>query len=160
MKTFLEFIAEAEGDADITKIRAKIRDLTRRGRPGDQQEIARLSAQVSELMQQQKVGDAVRSVQNSDRPQQRTISSRNTLSGGGVPQKPRDPISSVGTTAHHDRKIVNMSTGEVISPTSVPSDTAVSGSQSDTRGRSQGGGTTPLRNRNVNRSGGRERAGG
>jgi hypothetical protein len=72
MKTFLEFITEAElienDQQEFAQLRAKIKMLQSRGRPGDAEEIKKLTQQASELQMgtQAKIGAQL----NKDKPQE------------------------------------------------------------------------------------------
>jgi hypothetical protein len=103
MKTFLEFIAEAEliesDQQEFAQLRAKIKMLQSRGRPGDAEEIKKLTQQASELQMgtQAKIGAQL----NKDKPQKPV--NKNTITGGGYASKPRDVVSRVGSTSDVQR---------------------------------------------------------
>lgn len=91
----MEASDDREISRELTQLRRQISDLSRR--PGDHQEkIAALQRRVAELKPQQKVGDAVRSIQRSEsEPQQRQLPSRNTITGGGYRQKSQAEIDAI-----------------------------------------------------------------
>ena len=102
MKTFLEFITEAElienDQQEFAQLRAKIKMLQSRGRPGDAEEIKKLTQQASELQMgtQAKIGAQL----NKDKPQE--PENRNTKVVGYA-SKPRDVVSRVGSTSDVQR---------------------------------------------------------
>ena len=102
MKTFLEFITEAElienDQQEFAQLRAKIKMLQSRGRPGDAEEIKKLTQQASELQMgtQAKIGAQL----NKDKPQE--PENRNTKVIGYA-SKPRDVVSRAGSTSDVQR---------------------------------------------------------
>jgi hypothetical protein len=102
MKTFLEFVTEAElienDQQEFAQLRAKIKMLQSRGRPGDAEEIKKLTQQASELQMgtQAKIGAQL----NKDKPQE--PENRNTKVVGYA-SKPKDVVSRVGSTSDVQR---------------------------------------------------------
>jgi hypothetical protein len=102
MKTFLEFVTEAElienDQQEFAQLRAKIKMLQSRGRPGDAEEIKKLTQQASELQMgtQAKIGAQL----NKDKPQE--PENRNTKVVGYA-SKPRDVVSRAGSTSDVQR---------------------------------------------------------
>ena len=102
MKTFLEFIAEAElienDQQEFAKLRAKIKMLQSRNRPGDAEEIKELIQRVAELQMgtQAKIGAQL----NKDKPQEPTNPNSKVI---GYASKPRDVVSRVGSTSDVQR---------------------------------------------------------
>lgn len=149
MKTFKDFMMEAEGDAELSNLRRQINDLRRRGRPGDEEKIAELTRRASELVQHQKVGDVVRSIQRSD--ESKPKSSQHTWTSGKPRTQKGGEISSVGTQSNVSRqRITDIRTGRDIGSGSTPGEN-VSGLHGDTRSRSQKGGSVPTRNKGQGR---------
>jgi hypothetical protein len=95
MKTFLEFVTEAElienDQQEFAQLRAKIKMLQSRGRPGDAEEIKKLTQQASELQMgtQAKIGAQL----NKDKPQE--PENKNTITGGGYAQTGRSQHSRI-----------------------------------------------------------------
>lgn len=150
MKTFKAFMMESEGDSRITEIRAEIRKLMGRGRPGDNERIAELTKEVQQLVKGQNLeaqaGATLKKIQQSDNPD-KLKSSQHTWTSGKPKTQKGGEISSVGTQDSVARQtITDMRTGRDIGSGSTPGEN-VSGLHGDTRSRSQGGGTVPTRNR-------------
>ena len=102
MKTFLEFITEAElienDQQEFAQLRAKIKMLQSRGRTGDAEEIKKLTQQAAELQMgtQAKIGAQL----NKDKPQE--PENRNTKVVGYA-SKPKDVVSRAGSTSDVQR---------------------------------------------------------
>ena len=117
MKTFQEFILEAllvENDQqEYANIRAQIRKLQSRGRPGDAEEAQRLSIRAQELAKRIRLAAEGGAALQQIRDKPRKPSNPNSITGGGYAQTGRrgrigpDPISSVGTLSGVDRTRVN-----------------------------------------------------
>ena len=113
MKTFQEFILEAlliENDQEeYAKIRAKIKMLQSRRKPGDEEEALRLSIQAQKLARQIRLAAEGGATLQQMRDTPRTPSNPNSITGGGYAQTGRrgrigpDPTSSVGTQSGVDR---------------------------------------------------------
>jgi hypothetical protein len=112
MKTFLEFVTEAElienDQQEFAQLRAKIKMLQSRGRPGDAEEIKKLTQQAAELQMgtQAKIGAQL----NKDKPQKPV--NKNTITGGGYASKPRDTKGESGSLPNVGRP---SDEGEVVS---------------------------------------------
>jgi hypothetical protein len=144
MKTFSEFIAEAENaSSQIAALRAQARQAMQRG---DMEKFKELNVRAGEL---QAGTQAKISAATSDKP--KTSTKPNTYVGGYA-SKPKDVVSSVGTQANVSRqRVTNLRTGTDLGSASSPGEN-VHGRYADTRGRSQRGGTTPQRNKGQGRS--------
>jgi hypothetical protein len=140
MKTFQEFILEArliENDQqEYAKIRAKIKMLQSRGRPGDAAEAQRLSIQAQEL-----VSDIDKSAKFGAERKPKQKSRENTWVSG-KPSKGRDTRGKGGSLSN-----IPSSDGE-------GEGSIVSGKQGDTRTGRPGGVRGTLINRGTARTGG------
>ena len=113
MKTFQEFILEAlliENDQEeFAKIGAEIRKLRARRKPGDEEEALRLSIQAQKLARQIRLAAEGGATLQQMRDTPRTPSNPNSITGGGYAQTGLrgrigpDPTSSVGTQSGVDR---------------------------------------------------------
>lgn len=127
MKTFLEFISEAENvSSQIAQLRARARMLRQKG---DMKGALEVEKQAGELQAgtQAKIG----AVSNSDKPKEPESSNTWTR---GYASKGKDVRGSAGSLRDIDSG-------------NQPSDVRTSGRYGDTRSRSQGGGSVPTRNR-------------
>jgi len=135
MKTFQEFILEAllvENDQEeYANIRAKIKMLQSRGRPGDAEEVQRLSIRAQELAKRIRIAAEGGAALQQIRDKPRKPSNPNSITGGGYAQTGRrgrigpDSPSSVGTVSNsRRRRVVNMSTGRDLGPAD-PSDVRI-----------------------------------
>lgn len=138
MKTFLEFLYEAEGSGEHSKRIAELRRLADRAmRSGDMQAYARYAEELKQEQSSEKLGRHLRG-DEPNQPEGRRIPGR-----GQSPQKPRDVITgktTIGTIANVDRP-GTVSSGEIVAQANVGT-------------RSQKGGSVPLRNKARNRMGG------
>jgi hypothetical protein len=150
MKTFLEFIAEAElienDQQELSKIRAEIKMLQGRGRPGDDEKIKELVQRAEPLAREVKdsarSGEMIKQIQ--DKPQE--PENKNTWVSGKPKTKKGGEVSSVGTQSNVSRqRITNMRTGQDLGSASTPG-MNVSGLHGDPSSRSQKGGKVPTRN--------------
>ena len=140
MKTFLEFIAEAEGNnsQQIASLRARARMLRQKGDMAGAMEVEKQAGEL-QAGTQAKIAALTR-----DKP--KTPTNPNSWVGGR-PQSSRDSVSSVGTISNVSReRITNMRTGQDLGSASTPG-VNVSGLHGDTRARSQKGGSVPTRNK-------------
>jgi hypothetical protein len=155
MKTFLEFIAEAElienDQQKLSKIRRELAELQKRGRPEDAERIRELVQMAAPLASKvdhaAKVAAAGKEVLRKlqDKPQE--PENPNTWTSGKPRTRKGGEISSVGTQSNVARqRITNMRTGQDLGSASTPG-MEVSGLHGDTSSRSQGGGRVPNRNR-------------
>jgi hypothetical protein len=135
MRTYLEFISTLQllenQQQELAQLRAKIRTLQSRGRPGDAEEIKRLIQRAGEMQ----VGTQAKisALTNNDKP--KGPANPNTKVRGYA-SKPKDVVSSTGSLSNVDKTNI---------PT--PSDERISGLHGDTRSRSQRGGSVPTRNK-------------
>jgi hypothetical protein len=154
MKTFLEFITEAElienDQQELSKIRAEIKMLQGRGRPGDDEKIKELVQKASSLANKvnysaelaAKGNEVLNQIQ--DKPQK--PENKNTWVSGKPKTKKGGEVSSVGTQSNVSRqRITNMRTGQDLGSASTPG-MNVSGLHGDPSSRSQKGGKVPTRN--------------
>jgi hypothetical protein len=157
MKTFLEFIAEAElidienDQQELSKIRREIAELQRRGRPGDDEKIKELIQKASPLANKVKRSAQLAAAGNEvlkqiqDKPKE--PENKNTWVSGKPKTQKGGEISSVGTQSNVARqRITNMRTGQDLGSASTPG-MGVSGLHSDTSSRSQKGGKVANRNK-------------
>lgn len=167
MKTFKEFIYEAEvrlyqgtlkgsgkspfatGSDRATQLGTQVKkELS--SRSPNLQRIATLSKRAKDI----KTGLEKASVLEKERghgPENKDAGRTNTLVTGYA-SKPRDVVSSVGTSPNVSRqRLTNLRTGEDLGSAQIPGENT-SGRYSDTRSRSQRGGTVPTRNKGQGRS--------
>jgi hypothetical protein len=102
MKTFLEFIAEAElienDQQELAQLDAKMKFLQQKisagkGKPEDKDTLEKLGAQRAELMRQVSSSAKVGAKLNKDRPQE--PQNKNTITGGGYAQTGKSQHSRI-----------------------------------------------------------------
>lgn len=141
MKTFSEFLDEAKinwNPGPRSKAERKLSTLGQKMRTAKPDQMVAIANRIKEM--RSKI--SLENEKNPPPPQKQGISG---IARGGRPQKPRDVVSSVGTSSGVERRIVDLKTGSDMGSSS-PSDTLTQNRYTD-RGTSGGRGT------NISRTG-------
>lgn len=151
MKTFVQFILEARGEQAqrIAVLRRQANEAMRRG---DMVEYRKLA----ELINRFKEKETESREANVDVPVHKSAQTAPNAASRGKGATFKDtPVSSAGTEANVRRDFAhNIRTGKRVAR-ATPSDVMTTGLHGDTGSTSQGGGNVPVRNKGIDRSGGR-----
>lgn len=141
MKTFSEFLDEAKIDWNAgprAKAERKLSSLGQKMRTAKPDQMVPIAKRIKQM--RSKI--SLENERNPAQPQKQGISG---IARGGKPQKPKDVVSSVGTSPGVERTIVNLRTGASMGSSS-PSD-VLTQNRYTSRGTSGGRGT------NISRTG-------
>jgi hypothetical protein len=142
MKTFSEFLDEAKINWNAgprSKAERKLSTLGQKMRTAKPDQMVSIANRIKQM----KSKISLENEKNPPPPQKQGISG---IARGGRPQKPRDVVSSVGTSSGVNRTIVDLKTGSSMGSSS-PSDTL-------TQNRYTSRGTSGGRGTNISRTGG------